>query len=78
MSIVNAHFLNPFHLSSDKMEFDLALSGGVEMRTFTRTPRPVQRDALVQYVRTLVESLSTVENPLELGEVTIDEPEVDE
>jgi hypothetical protein len=74
--IVNAHYINPYCLSDEWMEFDLLLTAedGREWRGYKLEPRPLSTAALSQYAASLIAQRSTEEDPLELGSVEIDLP----
>lgn len=74
MTTVNAHFVNPFMLSDDWAEFDLILSGALNWRGAKTVARPISRASLEAYAELIVQSMTTEEAPLELGEVLVDLP----
>lgn len=73
MATVNVHYINPFLLSEDWMEFDIELSGGISWRGAKTFSLPKTRDDVVSHATALVSSLASEESPLELGTVTIDQ-----
>jgi hypothetical protein len=73
--IVNAHYINPFKLNADLMEFDLILEGdSISHRGAKMVSRPVSLAALTEYANFILGTLSTGENPLTLGTVTAQLP----